>query len=656
MGAMRGACGWRSPLTEAPNPFADLSIARSLRWDGVEREFRGFGRVDQRDTETFASYQANGLHGDQPFTPVAPVSYSPPTETRNWFHLGPIGDEFGGWYEADFSAEFWADDPQVLSRPRSMIAFLDALPRRVKRDALRALRGQILRSELYALDGSTRQVHPYTVAEHLRGVREESPPGPDEAGRLHIFFPYDLAQRTTQWERGNDPMTQFAFSGDYDAYGQSLAQCSVAVPRNSGDPYLATWSETTYAQRDDDQFYCVNRVARSTAYEILNDGSSTVFQQASDALAGLAASRVIGQTYTYYDGAAFQGLPFGQLGDYRAVIRTETLVLTEEILSPAEQPPYLSTTGPPSWTADYPQEFRGLLPPLAGYVFHQGGSDIKDARGYFATTGRQYAFQQAGPGTVRGLVTVERDALGHDTAIAYDSPCQLLPVSVTDPAALTTIATYDYRVMKPKQVTDPNGNSTSFAFTPLGLLASTWVRGKAGEGDQQSPGIVREYDFLAFDSQQQPISVRTIRRTYHDTQTEVPLPQRDETLETIEYSDGFGRLLQTRTQAEDVIFGDPVFGSGVLSADQTAPPADATGTPPPPGSGPWVAVQLADLRQQGKGRGEVRAVLRRRLELCAPHERAIRAEGDDVLRSARVGRAHDQAGWVGAACRLWRPR
>ena len=31
MGAMRGACGWRSPLTEAPNPFADLSLARSLR-------------------------------------------------------------------------------------------------------------------------------------------------------------------------------------------------------------------------------------------------------------------------------------------------------------------------------------------------------------------------------------------------------------------------------------------------------------------------------------------------------------------------------------------------------------------------------------------------------------------------------------------------
>ena len=30
-GRYAGACGWRSPLTEAPNPFADLSMARSLR-------------------------------------------------------------------------------------------------------------------------------------------------------------------------------------------------------------------------------------------------------------------------------------------------------------------------------------------------------------------------------------------------------------------------------------------------------------------------------------------------------------------------------------------------------------------------------------------------------------------------------------------------
>ena len=39
-------------------------------WDGAEREFRGFGRVDQRDTEVFEDYHAPGLHPERPFDPV----------------------------------------------------------------------------------------------------------------------------------------------------------------------------------------------------------------------------------------------------------------------------------------------------------------------------------------------------------------------------------------------------------------------------------------------------------------------------------------------------------------------------------------------------------------------------------------------------------
>src|SRR5262249_44390348 len=62
-------------------------------WDGAEREFRGFGRVDQRDTEIFGDYHAAGLHEDRGFAPVADGFFSPPTEMRTWFHQGPIGDQ-----------------------------------------------------------------------------------------------------------------------------------------------------------------------------------------------------------------------------------------------------------------------------------------------------------------------------------------------------------------------------------------------------------------------------------------------------------------------------------------------------------------------------------------------------------------------------------
>lgn len=565
-------------------------------WDGAEHEFRGFGRVDQRDTEVFGDFHATGAHPpDRPFHAVPDEFFSPPTETRTWFHQGPTGEEFGEWQETDFHHEFWSGDPQALSRPTAMTEFLRTLPRRARRDALRTLRGSVLRTELYALDSSARQSRPYTVTEQVYGVREEAPPVADDEEREHIFFPYALAQRTTQWERGADPMTQFTFTDDYDAYGQPRSQISIAAPRGRDfriaaatptEPYLATQTVTHYAQRDDDQHYMVDRVARTITYEISNDGSLAVSDLRDAIIAGSAARRSIGQSLNFYDGLAFQGLPFGQLGDYGALVFTESLVLTPEILheaykngsavlTPPEEPPYLATGSSPVWTAEYTQEFRTQLPVLAGYTYQSGGAESAYEPGYFAATERRrYDFHDDPAGKGRGLLKTIRDPLGHDTNTVYDV-YDLLPTTVTNPAGLTVSARYDYRILQPQEATDPNGNRTAYAFTPLGLLMSTAVMGKSGEntGDTlMTPGLRMEYDFLAFTNRAQPISVRTIKRVHHVNDIDVSQPARDETIESYEYSDGFGRLLQTRTQAEEVI-----FDSVGVDADQSLPVGDAVG-------------------------------------------------------------------------------
>ena len=104
--------------------------------------------------------------------------------------------------------------------------------------------------------------------------------------------------------------------------------------------------------------------------------------------------------------------------------------------------------------------------------------------------------------------------------------------------------------------------------------------GKAGEsvGDTlTAPSVRLTYDFLDFDKAAQPVSVRTVRRVHHVTESDVPLPERDDTIETVEYSDGFGRLLQTRTQAEDVTFGGPITPDVGLGPDQSQPVDDAVG-------------------------------------------------------------------------------
>ena len=241
-------------------------------WDGADREFRGFGRVDQRDAEQFPS--------------VTGPYFSPPTETRTWFHVGPVGPEFGAWAALDLSDEYWSGDPPIFDA--SVIDRLpDTLSRRQQRDACRALRGLTLRTELYALDGAPVDGPPYSVTEHqyeVTLVGEPTTPPPPAAGphlflaghnrpstaptqpsSPFLFFARPVCERTTEWERGDDPRTRMTWTDGYDAYGRAHSTLEVAVPRGrdpraaddqAAEPYLASATAVSYATRDDDLYVC----------------------------------------------------------------------------------------------------------------------------------------------------------------------------------------------------------------------------------------------------------------------------------------------------------------------------------------------------------------------------------------------------------------
>lgn len=606
---------WRTPLpfpvqvvkrTEAIDMLSGGKLTTEYRyhhgyWDGAEREFRGFGRVEHRDTEVFEDFNnAELIDSLIPFQKVAARSFSPPLLTKTWFHLGPVGDEFAARSEADFSSEYWPIDAQVLPRPESTAQLLQSLTVSQRADAFRSLHGQVLRTELYALDGSKREERPFTVTETQYGIREERPPGNGDIRRRRIFFPHPVAHRTTQWERGDEPMTQFVFTDDYDPFGQPRLQVSLAVPRHRnyrisappGAPYLGTMMRTRYTQRDDSDRYIVDRVGESASFEILNDGSTSVFELYRQVQVGTVRRKLLGQTFNYYDGGAFVGLPLGKLGNFGALVRSETLVLTEEILREAYRDPanatvsripqYLQPDGSTTFPAEYPQEFQQQTPVLCGYSFADG-TDHR-TRGYFAQTMR-VAFDFHLPGLpLRGLTVTTRDPLGNDGTIAYDRPFHVLPLRATDAAGLVVHVEHDYRILQPRLVTDVNGNRRAVRFSPLGLVTAAAQMGKEGEqiGDTlETPGHRFEYNFFAFANSpagnRQPVSVRSIASEHHVTETDVALPERSSTVKTVEYSDGFGRLLQTRTQVEDVLFGDRNFGSSGLPLDASTPAAAAVG-------------------------------------------------------------------------------
>lgn len=620
---------WKTPLpfpvqvvasVEVIDAVSDGKLTTEYRyhhgyWDGAEREFRGFAYVEQLDSESFARYRAPGLHGVEAFfAAVDREFYSPPLLTRTWFHVGPIGEEHGTWEEPDWSGEYWQGDPQLLRHTAQVNRFLrelgnDSRSRRARRDALRTLRGRILRSESYALDGSEREHLPYTVTEYAYGLREEEPPPiAADSTRPRIFFPHALTERSTQWERGGDPMTQFSFTDDYDEHGQPRQQTTVAVPRRSArrgsadeTRLLATHTRTEYARPDPSGPVLFNRVAHQRAFELRepgsmlesspNDLSRVLSDQATAARAAHARFRtlldgwppgtplplpvrLIAHTIHHYDGPAFEGLVPGIVGMHGALTRTESLVFTDEILNAAygnKRPDYLD--GPEPLPAGAHADFPSSL----GYR-RESDSVLGHHAGYYIDAERvRFDFQAAAGAAARGLMLATRDPLGHDTAIDYDM-FQFLPVAVTDAAGLTTRATYDYRVLQPREVEDVNSNRTRFEFSPLGLLVATWVGGKAGltEGDMERPSVRMHYDFTSFTDSppdaRQPVHVRTIRHVHHDTELDVPSPQRDETITTVEFSDGFGRVVQTRTQGEEVRYGDARFGGGeaLLPMDQAA--------------------------------------------------------------------------------------
>jgi hypothetical protein len=107
---------------------------RHGHYDAAEREFRGFGLVEQTDEETFPLFDEVG----------ATELHRPPMRTRSWFHLGTP-----------------AFDPQLLE---------SELPKgsspRLQGESLRALAGKPLRTEVYADDGTPSAAAPYSVTEH----------------------------------------------------------------------------------------------------------------------------------------------------------------------------------------------------------------------------------------------------------------------------------------------------------------------------------------------------------------------------------------------------------------------------------------------------------------------------------------------------------
>ncbi|MBV8580730.1 MAG: toxin, partial [Candidatus Eremiobacteraeota bacterium] len=178
-------------------------------FDGVEREFRGFGMVEQWDTEehrddtAFAGGESSNWDA---------ASWNPPAYTRSWFHTGAFFD--AGTVSQARAAQYWS--PPVL--PDTVIP--GGLAPEEVREAYRALKGLTLRTEVYAEDGSTRAGVPYTVTENTFTIKPVQPLGPN---RFASFFTHARESIAFHYERvADDPRVTHDVTLEADPYGTVL--------------------------------------------------------------------------------------------------------------------------------------------------------------------------------------------------------------------------------------------------------------------------------------------------------------------------------------------------------------------------------------------------------------------------------------------------
>jgi RHS repeat-associated protein len=595
-------------------------------YDGVEREFRGFGRIDQIDTEEFAALTAGGTL--PPATNEDPASQVPPVLTRTWFHTGiflgrdHVSDFFAGLLDPRDVGEYYREPGLTDAEARQRLLPDTVLPSDLtleeEREACRSLKGTMLRQEVYAVDGTAKAGIPYTVTEQNFTVVRVQPFG---GNRHAVFFTHPREAVTTHCERDPaDPRIGHALTLDVDDFGNVRKALAIAYGRRapSTDPELTDADRAKQAQiqitRTDNRFtsadllsidhYRAPIAAEARTYELTgftpeNDAERFRFDEwARDDFARLLSGAVIPYEQTPDRIAKQQRL----IEDVRTVYRKDDLTA----LSPLGEVESLALPGQSYKLALTPgviasafkraragQPDEDLLPDPAPLLEGKGA----DQGGYVAIDGNWWvpsslAFYDPGAdaadpartaarelGTARQHFFLPRkmvDPFGHGSIVEYDAH-DLLLVRTVDALDNTISAVNDYRVLQPALVTDANRNRAAAAFDALGMMVATAVMGKDGEtlGDllegfdadpaladlqafvvdpqTAAPSLLGKattrfvHDLDRFQRAGQPVFAAALMREthFHDpggTSTRIQIG--------FSYSDGFGREIQRKDQAE----------------------------------------------------------------------------------------------------------
>jgi RHS repeat-associated protein len=499
-------------------------------FDGMEREFRGFGRVEQLDTEEFGSLTQSGT------LPVASNQQAafnvPPVLTKTWYHTGVF---IGGGRVSRHLAHEYYREPHERSE---MLLDDTILPRDLTpeeaREACRSLKGSMLRQEVYALDGAEESSRPYTAAESNFTIR---PMQPRAWNRHAVFFTHARESLTFNYERKlyridgierADPRVGHAMTLKVDEYGNVLSAVSIGYgrrfPDHAGLPHgpdrhkqqqlLLTLTESDYTNTvRERETYRTPLPCEARLYELCNFwpesqrfGVTNLFRfeemerkvaEASDgrhnlpyedrnaagAFDGDPCRRLFQRSRTRYRSNHLDRLlPLGRLESLALPGQAYQLALTPGVIREIYR----------RRMPDQPVQDLLLDPEV---VLSEGGYVDLDCDGHWWIPSGQIFFSPHVEDDAAAELAYARhhfytprryrDPFGNMTQVTYDAH-DLMLGSTRDAAGNTVTSRTDYRVLAPKLVIDANRNRTAAAFDALGMLAGTAIMGKEGDGEGDS--------------------------------------------------------------------------------------------------------------------------------------------------------------------------
>ena len=222
---------------------------------------------------------------------------------------------------------------------------------------------------------------------------------------------------------------------------------------------------------------------------------------------------------------------------------------------------------------------------------HAGYLDLDNNGHWWVPSGRYFFHPDADASPSVELQTAKEDfflpqrltdALGDTSSVVYDKH-KLLLTQTIDAIGNVVTSTNDYRALKPDLVTDANGNRISLAYDALGVVVGTALMGKETEhiGDSLEhfqPSLHSDEVKEFFTSPTEKLAAKllgsaTSRQIYdrdrywrssdwknplptylvilaRKTHASDPIPEGGLRVRiTFSYSDGFGRVVQKKSQA-----------------------------------------------------------------------------------------------------------